>query len=99
MQYLGGDEESVSSFEDWQMGLLFSKMKNNGEPNRFGGKITYVLLSVEYSWDILVKLSRRHVELWIWCPGDNLTKDRDLNVIIIILIAALRIHEITQEEK
>lgn len=29
----------------------------------------------------------------------HLTKDRDLNVIIMILIAAMRIHEITQEEK
>ena len=29
----------------------------------------------------------------------HLTKDIDLNVIIIMLIAAMRIHEITQEEK
>jgi len=29
----------------------------------------------------------------------HLTKDIDLNVIIIILIAAMRIHETTQEEK
>lgn len=29
----------------------------------------------------------------------HLTKDVDLNVIIIILMAAMRIHVITQEEK
>lgn len=29
----------------------------------------------------------------------HLTKGRDLNIITIILIVAMRIHEITQEEK
>lgn len=54
------------------MGLPFFKMKNNRKPNRFWGKVTnYVLLSVEYPWDVLMKLSRRQLELWIWCPGDT----------------------------
>lgn len=54
------------------MGLPFFKMKNNRKPNRFWGKImNYVLPSVEYLWDVLVKLSRRQLELWIWCPGDT----------------------------
>lgn len=41
----------------------FSKMKNNGKPDRFWGKMSCVWLSVMYLWDILVKLSRRQLEL------------------------------------
>lgn len=66
----GGGKESVSSFGDERLG--FSKMKNNGKPDRFWENITScVLLSVKYLWDILVKMSARHLELWIWCPGDT----------------------------
>lgn len=39
----------------WEAGG-FSKMKNNG-------KMSCVWLSVKYPWDILVKLSRRQLEL------------------------------------
>lgn len=35
----------------------FSKMKNNGQPN-FGRRV--LLLCVEYLWDSLVTMSRRH---------------------------------------
>lgn len=59
-------------FGDLWVGLPFFKMKNNRKPNRFGGKImNYVLLSVEYLWDVLVKSSRRQLELRIWCPEDT----------------------------
>lgn len=55
-----------------KVGLPFFKMKNNRKPKKFWGKVTnYVLLSVEYPWDVLKKLSRRQLELWIWCPEDT----------------------------
>lgn len=69
---LGSGKESASSSGDWWMGLPFSERKNNGKPHRSRGKKTSsVLLSVEYLWDILGKLSTGKLELWIWCPGDT----------------------------
>lgn len=80
--------------------LGFSKMKNSGKPNRvLGEEIELCFVerrvplgySSEVVWmasGFMDLVSRRH-----W------TKDRDLNVIVITLIAAVRIHESAQEEQ
>lgn len=78
----------------------FSKMKNSGKPNKVLGEDTelcfvehrvplgYPSEVVWMAFGFMDLVSRRH-----W------SKDRDLNVIIIILIAAMRIHESIQEEQ
>lgn len=77
----------------------FSKMKNSGKPNKVLGEdielcfverrvpVGYPSEVVWIAFGFTDLVSRRH-----------LTKDRDWNVIILILIAATRIHESSQKE-
>lgn len=77
----------------------FSKVKNSGKPNKVLGEdieLCFVERRVPVGYPSeVVWMAFGFTDL---LSGRHLTKDRDWNVIIIILIADMRIHESSQED-